>query len=100
MNPPPENEPPKKAGRKWSLEALARCLQSGSIGGLLAIPFLVELTQYRDNPPLDVAAIVLLVVALLASLMLGRLSSPERGLWGAVLAVVLFVLTLSQPVIL
>ena len=83
------------------LPRLSQILQTGAIGGLISIPLLSYWLGYRASVILNPGSIVLLLMAWISSLFLSRSSShsSERGFWGALIALLLFIFHVFSQVI-
>lgn len=84
---------------KTKMVRLCEIVQSGAIAGLAAIPLVADMGRFRASPRLVVAATILAPLALGASFWLHRSSARERGLWGAILTIALYLWALSIPAI-
>ena len=86
--------------RKTSLTRFCEIVQTGTIAGLAAIPFIADVFHYKPTPRLHAASLVLALFALLSSLWIARTASRERGFWGAILTVAFLLWAWGTPVIL
>jgi hypothetical protein len=77
---------------------ICEIVQSGAIAGLAAVPIVADMGGFKGSPRLVVAASVLAPLGLVSSLWIRRAGFSERGFWGAVLAIALYLWALSIPV--
>ncbi len=75
-------------------------IQTGTVAGLAAIPFVADAGRYKATPQLQFAVLVLAPLAFFASFWISRTTSPTRGFWGAILAIAFTLWALSTPVVL
>ena len=77
---------------------ICEIIQSGAIAGLAVVPLVADAANFKASPRLIVAASVLAPLGLFSSLWIRRAGFTERGFWGAVLAIALYLWAISIPV--
>lgn len=87
-----------RVSRRSKLPRICEIVQTGAIAGLAAVPLIADVFRFKATPRLLVAASILAPLGLLSSFWITRTSSRERGLWGAVLTVALYLWAWSTPV--
>lgn len=81
------------------LVRICEIVQSGAIAGLASVPIVADMGDFKGSPRLVVAASVLAPLGLISSLWIRRAGFSERGFWGAVLAIGLYLWALSIPML-
>lgn len=89
---------PSVPGKSLSVR-ICEIVQSGAIAGLAAVPIVADMGGFKGSPRLVVAASILAPLGLISSLWIRRAGFSERGFWGAVLAIALYLWALSIPVL-